>query len=73
MRSLLMAFKESVLDRRYRVVIYAMLHSVRVVIVGLIITVGCIQIESGANIRPIRYMAWDPCLVQHVSAAEGIN
>jgi hypothetical protein len=45
MKSLLMASKESVLDRRYRVVIYAMLHFVRVAIVGLIITVGSIQIE----------------------------
>jgi hypothetical protein len=25
------------------------------------------------QIRPIRYLAWDPCLVQNVSAAEGIK
>jgi hypothetical protein len=40
-----MVSKESVLDRRYGAVIYAMLHSVQVAIVGLIITVGSIQIE----------------------------
>jgi hypothetical protein len=40
-----MASKENVLDRHYGAVIYAMLHSVRVAIVGLIITVGSIQIE----------------------------
>ena len=27
---------------------------------------------GGAKVQPIRYVAWDPCLVQHVSAAEGI-
>jgi hypothetical protein len=51
MRSLLIAFKESVLDRRYKAVVYATLHFVQVAIVRLIITVGSIQIEfyGGAN------------------------
>jgi hypothetical protein len=40
-----MVSKESVLDRHYGAVIYAMLHFVQVVIVGLIITVGSIQID----------------------------
>jgi hypothetical protein len=40
-----MASKESALDRRYGAVIYAMLHFVQVAIVGLIITVGSIQID----------------------------
>jgi hypothetical protein len=41
-----MVSKESVLDRRYGAVIYAMLRFAQAATVGLIITVGSIQIEA---------------------------
>jgi hypothetical protein len=41
-----MVSKESVLDRRYRAVIYTTLHFAQVAIIGLIITIRSIQIEA---------------------------
>jgi len=60
-----MVSKESVLDKRYGAVIYATLHFAQVATVGLIITVGSIQIEafcSSAASQPIRNVAWGPLL-----------
>jgi hypothetical protein len=61
MRSLLMVYKESALDRHSGVVIYVTLHFVQVVIVGQIITVGNSQIEymyfAVVRIQPIRNVA----------------
>ena len=79
MRSLLIGYKESVLDRLHVAVIYATLRSAQVETVGLIIIVGSIQIEACLHfivVLPASQSGiWhgDPCLVQHVSAAEGIT
>jgi hypothetical protein len=65
MRSLLIVSKESVLDRLYKAVIYATLRFAQAATVGLIISVGSIQIEafhSGAASQPIRNVAWGPLL-----------
>jgi hypothetical protein len=73
-----MVFKESVLNRLYKAVMCATLCSAQVATVGLIIIVGSIQIEANLHfivVLPASQSGmWhrDPCLVQHVSAAEGI-